>query len=58
VNRGPLTYSLRIGERWEKKGGTEEWPGFEVYPSTPWNYGLIQEPNGMVGEVEPGPVRK
>jgi DUF1680 family protein len=96
VNRGPLTYSLRIGERWEKKGGTEEWPGFEVYPATPWNYGLlvdagfevvrkpgplaaqpfaldaapialrakgkriprwIQEANGMVGEVEPGPVR-
>lgn len=101
VNRGPLTYSLRIGERWEKKEGTEKWPGFEVYPTTPWNYGLIadladpassfevvrkpgvlaaqpftvddapillrargkripqwkQEPNGMVGEVQPGPVR-
>ncbi len=101
VERGPLEYSLRIGERWEKKGGTEEWPGFEVYPTTPWNYGLVvdaknpeasfevvkgkwppaaqpfaldnapvalrakgkrilqwkQEPNGLVGEVQPGPVR-
>ncbi|MBI4875298.1 MAG: glycoside hydrolase family 127 protein [Acidobacteria bacterium] len=101
VNRGPLTYSLRIGERWEKKGGTEQWPGFEVHPATPWNYGLIvdpanpaasfevlpkkgplaaqpfaldaapialrakgrripawtQETNGMVGEVQPGPIQ-
>ena len=101
MNRGPLTYSLQIGERWERKGGTDEWPGKEVYPTTPWNYGLVvdlanpavsfevvkaakglapqpftledapialrakgkripewrQEPNGMVGEVRPGPVR-
>ncbi|MEK7405776.1 MAG: beta-L-arabinofuranosidase domain-containing protein [Acidobacteriota bacterium] len=41
VHRGPLTYSLRIGERWEQKGGTAKWPGFEVYPTTPWNYGLV-----------------
>ena len=101
VNLGPLTYSLRIGERWEKKGGTQQWPGLEVHPATPWKYGLIvdakdpaasfevvrkkgplapqpfafdaapialrargkriprwtQEPNGMAGEVQPGPVR-
>lgn len=41
VHRGPLTYSLRIGERWERYGGTDEWPAFEVYPTTPWNYGLL-----------------
>ena len=41
VDRGPLTYSLRIGERWERYGGTDEWPALEVYPTTPWNYGLI-----------------
>jgi hypothetical protein len=101
VDRGPLTYSLKIGERWQKSGGTAEWPAFEVYPTTPWNYGLVvdpakpeaafefvkakgplpaqpfnvdsapvallaraqripqwkMEPNGMVGEVQPGPVR-
>jgi len=100
IHRGPLTYSLKIGERWEKKLGTEAWPGSEVYPTTPWNYGLVldeknpgssfeivkatktvapqpftveaapillrakgrripewkQETNGMVGEVQPGPV--
>lgn len=41
VYRGPLAYSLKIGERWEKYGGTDNWPAFEVFPTTPWNYGLI-----------------
>jgi len=41
VNRGPLTYSLKIGEKWVKYGGTDKWPAYEVYPTTPWNYGLI-----------------
>ena len=82
------------------KGGTDEFPEQEVYPTTPWNYGLVLnaqkpeesfqlvktgrtaaqpfaaedvpivlrakgrripqwklEPNGMAGEVEPGPVK-
>ncbi len=41
VNRGPLTYSLKIGERWVRRGGTDKWPAYEVFPTTPWNYGLI-----------------
>ncbi len=41
VDLGPLTYSLKIGERWERVGGTEPWPQFEVFPTTPWNYGLV-----------------
>jgi hypothetical protein len=100
VSRGPLTYSLKIGERWVREGGTDEFPAQEVYPATPWNYGLVLnaqkpeesfqvvrtgktaaqpfaaedapivlrakgqripqwklEPNGMAGEVEPGPVK-
>ncbi|MBI4583401.1 MAG: glycoside hydrolase family 127 protein [Planctomycetes bacterium] len=41
VDRGPLTYSLRIGERWSKFGGTDRWPELEVYPTVPWNYALV-----------------
>jgi DUF1680 family protein len=38
VDYGPLTYSLKIGERWEKYGDrSADWPD-EVFPSTPWNY--------------------
>jgi len=46
VNRGPLTYSLKIGEKYVKAGGTEKWPAWEIHPTTPWNYGLmLDEPN-------------
>jgi len=41
VRRGPLWYSLRIGEEWKRCGGTDEWPAQEVLPTTPWNYGLV-----------------
>jgi hypothetical protein len=46
VNRGPLTYALKMGEKWiwtknEKdpnRFGEYYW---EVHPTTHWNYGLI-----------------
>jgi len=41
VDRGPLTYSLKIGEKYVREGGTDEWPAWEVHPTTPWNYGLL-----------------
>jgi DUF1680 family protein len=41
VNYGPLTFSLKIGERWERCGGTDAWPELEVFPTAPWNYGLV-----------------
>jgi len=41
VDRGPLSYSVRIGERWNRCGGSDEWPEWEVFPTSPWNYGLV-----------------
>ncbi|MEV5960174.1 beta-L-arabinofuranosidase domain-containing protein [Kribbella sp. NPDC051952] len=43
VDRGPLTYSLQIDERYERIGGTEDWPELAVYPESPWNYGLLPD---------------
>lgn len=40
VERGPLTYSLFIKEDYRRFGGTDAWPAFDVFPATPWNYGL------------------
>lgn len=41
VERGPLVYSLKIGEKWiartDYKNGFAE---HEILPTTPWNYGL------------------
>jgi hypothetical protein len=94
VDRGPLTYSLKIGERWQEYRNDPNWPAYEVYPTTSWNYGLSsdsfevvrpappiaaqpfspegapiflkakgrkipqwrQEPGGLVGEIQLGPV--
>jgi hypothetical protein len=56
VNYGPLTFSLKIGERyvkqdstqtaigdsgWQKSADPSLWPACEIYPTTPWNYGLV-----------------
>ena len=45
VDRGPLSYSLKIGELWRRCGGSDEWPEWEVLPTTPWNYGLAIDPS-------------
>jgi len=56
VSYGPLTFSLKIGERydrhdstktaigdssWQKGADPSKWPSFEIHPTTPWNYGLV-----------------
>ena len=46
IERGPLLYALRIGEKWSKiqddhKFGDQYGDSYyEVYPTTPWNYCL------------------
>jgi hypothetical protein len=44
VRRGPLWFSLKIGEEWKRYGGTDAWPAFEILPTTGWNYGLLVNP--------------
>jgi hypothetical protein len=59
VDYGPLTFSLKIGERWSRYGGTDAWPEHEVFPTTPWNYGLVlkKDPSSSFKVVrKPGPV--
>ena len=47
VERGPLVFSLKIGEQWKqiKQGMHKPAPApaadWEVHPSTAWNYGLV-----------------
>ena len=62
VNYGPLTFSLKIGERydrydstktaigdssWQKDADPSKWPSFEIHPTTPWNYGLVLNPHDV-----------
>ena len=56
VNYGPLTFSLKIKERyvkkdsreavtgdskWQENADAEKWPSYEIYPASAWNYGLL-----------------
>ena len=41
MDYGPLTFSLKIDERWQRSGGSDAWPEWEVFPTSPWNYGLV-----------------
>jgi len=40
IERGPLVYSLKIGEDWRLLRGDPPHGDWEVYPTTPWNYAL------------------
>jgi len=42
VERGPLVYSLKIGESWNKVKQTGPAADWEVYPTSPWNYALVK----------------
>jgi hypothetical protein len=56
INYGPLTFSLKIKEeyqrisstesatgdsKWQKNADQVKWPAFEIAPKSLWNYGLI-----------------
>lgn len=56
VDRGPLTYSLKIKEnyvkadskasaigdsKWQENADASKWPSYEIYPASDWNYGLL-----------------
>ena len=41
VYRGPLLFGLQIEEEWRAIQGTPPAQDWEVYPRSPWNYGLL-----------------
>lgn len=43
IERGPLVYALKLGERWEKGHEATEGEYFSVYPTGDWNYGLVEK---------------
>lgn len=45
VDRGPLTYSLKIEEQWQEYDNGRPWAAYEVFPQSPWNYGLVVDPH-------------
>jgi hypothetical protein len=60
VERGPLIFSLRIGEAWSKLKQTGPVTDWEVYPTSPWNYGLRADLNNPSTsfQVREGPINR
>ena len=67
ISRGPLTYSLKIREKylkkdsdetaisdskWQKGVDTKKWPSWEVHPVTDWNYSILVDENDPASSVE------
>jgi hypothetical protein len=48
VDYGPLSFALKIEEKWQKYGNQGKWPEWEVMPASAWNYGLILERQDVV----------
>lgn len=54
INRGPVVYSLKIGEKWTVRTpdplgfGFDE---FEVHPTTPWAYALQLDPGNPAASL-------
>ncbi|HUC93816.1 MAG TPA: beta-L-arabinofuranosidase domain-containing protein [Paenibacillus sp.] len=42
IERGPLVYVLPLGEIWQPHIKRELFSDWEVYPSTPWRFGLYE----------------
>ncbi|MDH7569477.1 MAG: glycoside hydrolase family 127 protein, partial [Armatimonadota bacterium] len=56
LERGPLVYSLRMGEEWRRIRGEIPHADYEVHPTTPWNYALVIDPDRPLAQVERSPV--
>jgi hypothetical protein len=68
VERGPLVFSLKMGEDWRPLTAGMKHPApspakdWEVHPTTAWNYGLVSSDAGAAGvavagvEVKENPV--
>ena len=60
IDRGPLTFALRIDTEYRRREGTDEWPGWDLLPKSAWNYGLVLDdagqPAGLNVVSRPGPL--
>jgi hypothetical protein len=65
VTRGPLSFSLKIaekwvayegksrdGKKWVESDGGNKWPAYEVNATSPWNYALVLDSTDPAGSFE------
>ena len=67
VNYGPLTFSLKIDEyyqkvnskesaigdsKWQASADQTKWPAYNIYPASLWNYGLALDDQSITNQFE------
>ena len=67
INYGPLTFSLKIDEsyklmdskksaigdsKWQASADPSQWPSYEIYPASMWNYGLLLHNTALESQFE------
>lgn len=67
VNYGPVTFSLKIKERyvshnseedalgdsqWQKGVDSSKWPAYDIYADSPWNYALQLDATGQLTNMK------
>lgn len=67
VNYGPLTFSLKIKEKyttcdsketaigdskWQEGADASKWPSYEIFPGSPWNYALVLDKENLPKGVQ------
>lgn len=67
LNYGPLTFSLKIDEKyirkdseetaiwdsqWQKGVDKSKWPSWEIHPGSDWNYGLVYSADNLLTSFE------
>ena len=51
VYRGPLLFGARIDEEWKQIAGELPHADWEIYPRSPWNYGLLLDDESKLAGV-------
>jgi hypothetical protein len=57
IDRGPLSYSLQIGESWKVYDEQGQWKHVEVSATTPWNYGLVLDASDAAKSIQAVPLK-
>jgi hypothetical protein len=67
VNYGPVTFSLKIDEsyklmdskqsaigdsKWQPNADQTNWPSYEIYPASLWNYGILLNEKLLTDQME------
>ncbi|MBO1332093.1 beta-L-arabinofuranosidase domain-containing protein [Streptomyces sp. VRA16 Mangrove soil] len=55
VDHGPLTYSLKIAEKYVRTGGSDTFPEYDVHAASAWNYALVLGSSPTLAR-RPGPL--